>query len=104
MAHNVQPIHFSTSIVNVYINDMTADEIDIDGDGEFECEIYIPYVAEVEDYNIIVSAGVDEAQADFEVTGLPGLEFNVEYGVQGASITVYGYNYTQESGVDVDFL
>jgi len=90
--------------VNVYIKDLDAnDEIDIDADGEFECDIFIPYVEETGDYNIIVDAGVDGATADFKVTGLPSLEFDVEHGVQGSKITVYGYNFTQESGVDVDF-
>jgi len=89
--------------VNVYIKDLDAnDEIDID-DGEFECDIFIPYVEDTGDYNIIVEAGVDDATADFEVTGLPSLEFDVEHGVGGSKITVYGYNYTQESGVDVEF-
>jgi len=83
---------------------MLVDEDDdgITSRGTFTTDIVIPTVYEVsDDWEIIVSDGINEGSVDFEVLGLPGVETDPEYGVQGSTIAVMGYNFTKIAGEDV---
>ncbi|RLI19148.1 hypothetical protein DRO49_01085 [Candidatus Bathyarchaeota archaeon] len=78
--------------------------IDINADGEFRMEIVIPNAPAVDDdYEIRVAdtEGVS-ASADFEVLGLAAIEVEPGYGVQGASINIHGYNFTQIKNTEVE--
>jgi len=81
-----------------------VDGIECDDDGEFDLQIVIPWVFVTGDAVIEVTdeAGND-AEADFEVTGLPALVASIAYGTQGAKVTVDGYNFTQIADEDVEF-
>jgi len=83
------------------ILDYTA-AIDIDADGEFKIEVVIPVpqTGDWEDYDTMVvnpdtgaNAGVD-ITCDFDLTGVAGITITPNYGVQGESITVEGWNFT----------
>jgi hypothetical protein len=81
-----------------------VDGIECDDDGEFDLEIVIPWCFVVDDHIITVTDAAGEtAEADFEVTGLPGLTLEVGYGTQGARLDVTGVNFTQISGEEVEF-
>jgi len=72
--------------------------IDIDTSGDFKLEIVLPSI-DMDDYDTIeVTDGhttPNTASADFEVTGESEIEVDPEYGVQGTTIHVYGYNFSQ---------
>ena len=71
--------------------------IEIDASGDFKLEIVIP-LCDMDDYDTITvvdGGGVNSASADFEVTGEPEIEVDPEYGVQGTTINIWGYNFSQ---------
>jgi uncharacterized protein YoxC len=74
------------------------DEVDLT---KFKIECVIPLVPDEDDYEIEVTDGTWSATADFEVTGLPEIEVDPEFGVQGSTINIEGWNFTQISGEDV---
>jgi hypothetical protein len=81
---------------------LDEDDAEID-DGEFKLEIAIPSVDDAEEeYDLEVSDnGVDSADETFEVTGLASIVLDPSYGVQGATIEIHGYNFTQISEEEV---
>jgi uncharacterized protein YoxC len=90
--------------VDCYIVDEPALGVDVKDDGDFKLDIVIPTVSDLDDYDTIeVTDGVTPAaEADFEVTGDAEIEVDPEYGVQGATISIQGWNFTQISGEEVD--
>jgi len=70
--------------------------IDIDASGDFKLEVVIPN-CDMDDYDTItvVDGAGNTASADFEVTGEAEIEVDPEYGVQGTTITIHGYNFSQ---------
>jgi hypothetical protein len=77
--------------------------------GTFDVDFIIPSVPDEDDYEITVVVDDDgafadatNATADFEVTGLPEIEVSPEYGGVNDLITIYGYNFSQYSGADID--
>jgi len=73
--------------------------IDIDADGDFKLEIVIP-LCDMDDYDTITvtdGGGVNTASADFDVNGEPEIEVDPKFGVQGTSININGYNFSQIS-------
>jgi uncharacterized protein YoxC len=82
--------------VECYVTDY-----DVVDDGEFEIEIVVPQVDKTGDYIINVTDGTYWADEEFEVLGLAEIELEPEYGVQGASIQIRGYNFTQISDEEV---
>jgi uncharacterized protein YoxC len=71
-----------------------------DSDGDFAIEAVIPS-ADVDELDITVNDGLESASADFEVLGEAEIDIDPEFGVQGSSITIEGYNFTQISGEEV---
>jgi hypothetical protein len=71
--------------------------------GKFKIEIVVPSVdKEDDDYDIVVDDGAGrDADEGFEVTGLAEIEAEPEFGSQGSTISIKGYNFTQESGEEV---
>jgi len=69
--------------------------IDIDAEGDFKLEIIIPSV-DMDDYDeITVIDGVgNTADADYEITGEAEIEVSPEYGVQGTTISIEGFNFS----------
>jgi hypothetical protein len=85
--------------INCYIFDAP---VNVQSDGDIDLEFVIPQVSKAEeDYDIYITDGVRTADESFEVLGLAEIEVEPEYGVQGAKVTIHGYNFTQKSGVDV---
>jgi len=86
----------SGSDTDVYIIDVGAG-INVDSDGEFKIEVVIPCVSDIDDYDtIVVDTGYTAAtEADFEVTGLAKIKLTPAYGVQGSTVTIEGWNFTQ---------
>jgi uncharacterized protein YoxC len=87
---------------------ITNDDI-VDSDGEFKIEVVIPQTDDdekLDEYDIIVleDDGTNDATADeeFEVTGLAEIELDPEYGVQGSTVSIEGWNFTQMSGEDIE--
>ena len=77
-----------------------TDDDDVSG-GEFKIECVIPWVQDEDDYEISVTDGTNTAYADFEVTGISEIEADPEFGVQGTSINIEGWNFSRMSGKDV---
>jgi hypothetical protein len=88
---------------SVPVNWEDPDDDDISSLGRFTTDIIIPSVVDVDDdYVIIVTDnGGRTAEADFEVTGLPEISADPEYGVQGSTVAVQGYNWTKISDEEV---
>jgi hypothetical protein len=77
--------------------------VDVESDGDFKLDIVIPTVDDLDDFDtIVVTDGVYTAEADFEVTGDAEVEMDPEYGLQGETIVLEGWNFTQISGEDVE--
>jgi len=92
------------AVTNVDNND--NDGIEIEEDGDFRLEVVIPIVWTTGMHEITVTSsagGNDYAIADFNVTALPELTVEPEYGTQGSKVTVSGSNFPQLSGKDVTF-
>jgi uncharacterized protein YoxC len=81
---------------------VTEDD-EVDGDGDFIIECVIPSVSDEDEFPLIVDEGMggESASADFEVTGAAEIEVDPEFGVQGSSVDIWGYNFTQISGEDI---
>jgi hypothetical protein len=90
--------------VTCYIIDVDTG-IEIDSSGDFKLEVVIPNV-DMDDYDTIeVTDGhttPNTASADFEVTGEASFEVNPEYGVQGTTIEIHGYNFSQIDDEEVE--
>jgi hypothetical protein len=92
--------------INCWIDD---DPVDVDDDGDFRLEILIPQVDDEDDYVIKVNpCGAGDASptntwvdADFEVLGLAEIEVDPGYGVQGSTINIQGWNFTQIGSEDL---
>ncbi|MCK5643199.1 MAG: putative metal-binding motif-containing protein, partial [Gammaproteobacteria bacterium] len=80
----------------------TLSLIGINGIGEFAGEFVIPSVADMAIYEIIATddSGLS-AVADFEVTGLAGIDVDPRYGSPGSTISYHGYNFSNIAGEDV---
>jgi hypothetical protein len=85
--------------VSCYIFD---EPIDIDSDGDVKFEIVIPSVGNPGTYTLVVDDGTYQPELDFEVLGEAEIEATPAYGVQGAKISIQGFNFTQVDGEDVD--
>jgi len=70
------------------------DDDTIGSDEKFTVEIVIPSVATGE-YEISVYDGTWWAYADFEVDGVAEIEVTPSFGVQGTTVQVHGYNFSQ---------
>jgi hypothetical protein len=79
------------------------DDLGISGKGEFVVDIVIPAVSDVDEFEIVFTDNLgNHAGADFDVLGLPGVETNPEYGIQGSTVHIMGYNYTQINDEEVE--
>jgi hypothetical protein len=98
-------INFDSPAESVGCYIITEDTVD--NDGEFKIEVVIPQTDDIsEDYYLVVleDDGTNDAEAeeDFEVTGLAEIELDPEYGVQGSTVSIEGWNFTQISGKDIE--
>jgi len=89
-----------TTTIPCYVVDAP---VSVQSDGDIDLEIVIPMVSGEDEYDITVTDGTAFGTADesFEVLGLAEVEVEPQYGVQGAKVTIRGYNFTQISGEDV---
>jgi hypothetical protein len=84
--------------VQCYIVDLPVTFEEIEGT-EFKVEIVIPSV-DMDDYDTITVTddstlgSPNVASADFEVTGEAEIEISPEYGVQGTTISIEGFNFS----------
>jgi hypothetical protein len=83
----------------MYVTDDDG-EVDVDSNGRFTGHLVIPVDAKGE-YEILVDDNVWTSTINFTIDGLPKTEVDPSYGAPGATITVSGANFTQESGLDV---
>jgi hypothetical protein len=79
---------------------MDEDDLEID-EGDFDLEFVIPQVDDEDDYTITIEAGAITVTADFEVTELASVEVEPNFGLQGESVTVRGYNFVHEAEEEV---
>lgn len=82
--------------INCYVTDD-----DTVSAGRFEIEAVVPSVPDEGDYTITVTGTGHSASADFEVLGLAEIELDPSFAVQGESVAIHGYNFTQISGEEV---
>lgn len=83
--------------------EVDADDLEISGNGLFTVDIVIPAVKEAADHIIEFEDNVGNiGEADFEVLGLPEVTCDPSYGVQGSSVGIEGWNFTQIAGEDVE--
>jgi hypothetical protein len=77
--------------------------VDVNDNGDFQLEIVIPQVDDIDDYDTIeVTDGyTPAADAEFEVTGLAKIEVDPDFGLPGSTINIKGCNFTQISGEEV---
>jgi hypothetical protein len=84
--------------VQCYIVDLPVTFEEIEGT-EFKVEIVIPSV-DMDDYDTITVTddstlgSPNVASADFEITGEAEIEISPEYGVQGTTISIEGFNFS----------
>ncbi|MBD3171571.1 hypothetical protein GF326_03785 [Candidatus Bathyarchaeota archaeon] len=79
-----------------------ADQPQVDGDGEFTIDVFVPDMGDEDDYYVAVSDGAKYAEADFELTALPEVTATPDYGPQGSTVTVTGTNFPNDNDVEVD--
>jgi len=78
------------------------DDLDISG-GEFTLSLVIPSNGALkDDYEIQFTDGAETAYVDFEITGLPEIETSPDYGIQGETLVVEGWNYTAIADEEVE--
>jgi hypothetical protein len=77
--------------------------VDPGSNGEFTMEIIIPSVTDLDDDHEIQVTGFggNVTTASFDVDGDAEIEVDPEFGVQGTTIAVEGWNFTQIAGEDV---
>jgi len=79
--------------------------IDVESDGEFKIEVVIPVpIDDFEDYDTItVNTGDETAavSADFQVNGVAEITVDPSFGVQGSTVKIEGWNFTQISDEEV---
>jgi hypothetical protein len=98
----ITSIDIDNGVISVPVDWEDPGDDDISALGRFTVDIVIPSVIDVDDdYEIIVSDGVNTGAADFEVTGLPEISADPEYGVQGSTVAVEGFNWTKIADEDV---
>ena len=80
----------------------------VDSDGEFKIEVVIPQTddEDLDEYKLYVTEddGGNDAEANdkFDVTGLAEIDLDPEYGVQGSTVNIEGWNFTQISGEEIE--
>ncbi len=64
-----------------------GDTISVDNDGEFTADVIIPNKGDVDEYEItaVTNGSEPDADADFDITGIPEIEVDPTYGAPGAS-------------------
>jgi hypothetical protein len=89
-------IYIEDSDLNVWTVYEADDDMDISSTGKFNKDLVIPSVDAVDDdYEIVIEDNLGNiGRVDFEVLGLPGVETDPEYAVQGSTVAVMGYNFT----------
>jgi hypothetical protein len=77
----------------------------IDGDGDFNFEIFVPSVNDEDDYDLMVSDGVLTADVEIEVTALAEITITPDYGPQGQTVAISGMNFPnlkEDDSITVD--
>ncbi len=87
----------------VLLETLDGDPIIVESDGTFSAEVVMPGVASTGDYTITAkeSLSSDEASEDFEVDGIPKITLSPGFGPPGTTITIEGWNFTQDAGTEV---
>jgi len=81
------------------------DDLDIDNDGEFKVTFPIPETDDIGDYTVVITdnaATPNVGEADFEVLGLAEVKFTPNYALQGSTVIIEGFNFTEISGEEVE--
>ena len=73
----------------------------VDGDGEFSIQVFVPNMDDKDDFEIHVCDGVEYATADFELTALPEITVDPDYGPQGSRVTVTGENFPAQKEIEL---
>lgn len=77
-----------------------GDDVTVDDDGEFVCDLFIPSWG-VGEYEINITDGDYWANTTFTIDGLAAIDVLPTYGSPGATVTVTGANFTQKAGIEV---
>jgi hypothetical protein len=80
------------------------DDLEIDNSGEFSLELVIPSDGVTTgDWTIqFIDSGAETTLVEFEVTGLPEIESSPDYGIQGETIVVEGWNFSAIADEEVE--
>ena len=91
----------SVSLNGIECGVLDANDLEIDGDGEFRFELVVPGVNQADrDYEMIVSDdGGKDASIYFTVTGVAEIELDPGYGPQGTRVSISGVNFAPSSDV-----
>jgi hypothetical protein len=90
----------------VFEADITAldeDDLEIDGDGEFDMEIVMPEASKKDDdFELhVTDDGAETANVDIEYLKLADFEVDPEFGASGSRISFSGSNFPKEKGEEV---
>ena len=77
-----------------------GDDVTVDDDGEFVCDLFIPSWG-VGEYEINITDGIYWANTTFTIDGLAAIDVEPTYGSPGATVTVTGFNFTRKAGIEV---
>jgi hypothetical protein len=91
----------SIEIDGIPCTETDEDDLDIDGTGDFKVSFIIPTTDDIGEYTIEISDGTDIGEVDFEVLGLSGVTIEPNYALQGSTVSIMGYNFTEISGEEV---
>jgi hypothetical protein len=91
--------------MNITCEQDDDDDMDIDGDGEFKVTFPIPETIDIGEYSIWIRDNdgppANIGEADFEVLGLAEVKFTPNYALQGSTVKIEGFNFTEISGEEV---
>jgi outer membrane murein-binding lipoprotein Lpp len=89
-------VYMTDGTTNIACWILGDDPEEVDADGDIKLEVVIPSVPDWDDFDtLVVAPGTRTADEDFDVVGDAEIEAEPEYGVQGATISITGYNFTQ---------
>jgi hypothetical protein len=83
-----------------------GDPENIDDDGDFSFEIFVPQVGDEDDYDLeVTDSGARTSSVEIEVTALAKITITPDYGPQGSTVSISGVNfpnYKEDDSITVE--
>jgi hypothetical protein len=94
---------YKGAVFEADITALDADDLEIDGDGEFEMEIVMPEASKKDDdFELhVTDDGAETANVDIEYLGLCDFQLDPEFGASGSRISFSGTNFPKEKDEEV---